>query len=395
MDVMHPICCGIDVHQKSIVCCILDGPLTSNEPKKYQTTFGTTTKELKAALDWILEHQVTHVFFESTGQYWIPLFNIFSDSDLELVLANPQHIKNVPGRKTDVKDAEWIAQLGRCGLINQSYIPSQEVLQLRYLTRYRLSVKQRLTQIKNHIHVILQRANIKITSYLSDIFSKTGQALLTLFIDGEVINEDNVESCIHGRIKASTRQLIEAMEGKLSTVDRFLIKECMEEYKLQKKISDELNKEINEYILEHFPEEYQLLLTIPGISDNCCATILAEIGPNVDAFKTDKKLASWAGMCPGSNESAGVKKSSHTTQGNKYLKQALVMSVLSVQRAKEETFSLFYQRISSRGSKMKAIIACGHKMLRIIYKILQSHQPYNSQKALGLRQQTNALSLTI
>ena len=159
--------------------------------------------------------------------------------------------------------------------------------------------------------------------------------------------------------------------------------------------SDELNKEINEYILEHFHEEYQLLLTIPGISDNCCATILAEIGPNVDDFKTDKKLASWAGMCPGSNESAGVKKSSHTTQGNKYLKQALVMSVLSVQRAKEETFSLFYQRISSRGSKMKAIIACGHKMLRIIYKILQSHQPYNSQKALGLRQQTNALSLTI
>ena len=319
MDVMHPVCCGIDVHQKSIVCCILDGPLTSNEPKKYQTTFGTTTKELKAALDWLLEHQVTHVFFESTGQYWIPLFNIFSDSDLELILANPQHIKNVPGRKTDVKDAEWIAQLGRCGLINQSYIPSQEVLQLRYLTRYRLSVKQRLTQIKNHIHVILQRANIKITSYLADIFCKTGQALLTLF-----------------------------------------------------------------------PEEYQLLLTIPGISDNCCATILAEIGPNVDAFKTDKKLASWAGMCPGSNESAGVKKSSHTTQGNKYLKQALVMSVLSVQRAKEETFSLFYQRISSRGSKMKAIIACGHKMLRIIYKILQSHQPYNSQKALGLRQQTNA-----
>ena len=159
------------------------------------------------------------------------------------------------------------------------------------------------------------------------------------------------------------------MEGKLSTVDRFLMTECM--------------------------EEYQLLLTIPGISDNGCATILAEIGPTIDAFKTDKKLASWDKMCPGSNESAGVKRSSHTTHGNNYLKQALVMSVLSVQRAKEETFSLFYQRISSRGSKMKAIIACGHKMLRIIYKILQSHQPYKSQKALGLRQQTNALSLTI
>ena len=166
MEVMIETCCGIDVHQKSIVCCILDGPLESNKPKKIQKKFGTTTIALQNALDWLLENHVTHVFFESTGQYWVPLFNIFSDSELNLILANPQHIKNVPGRKTDMKDAEWIAQLGRCGLIEPSYIPSPEVMQLRLLTCRLRSYKQRQTQIKNEIHNLLQRANIKLTSYL-------------------------------------------------------------------------------------------------------------------------------------------------------------------------------------------------------------------------------------
>ena len=152
MEVMIETCCGIDVHQKSIVCCILDGPLDTNKPKKIQKKFGTTTVALHNALDWVVENHVTHVFFESTGQYWLPLFNIFSDSDLVLVLANPQHIKNVSGRKTDVKDAEWIAQLGRCGLIEPSYIPAPEVVQLRLLTRRMRSYKQRQTQVKNEIH---------------------------------------------------------------------------------------------------------------------------------------------------------------------------------------------------------------------------------------------------
>lgn len=185
MEVMIETCCGIDVHQKSIGSCILDGPLDTNKPKKIQKTFGTRTVALQNALAWLEENQVTHVFFESTGQCWVPLFNIFSDSELTLVLANPQHIKNVPGRKTAVKDAQGIAQLGRCGLIAPSYIPSPEVMQLRLLTRRRRSYKQRQTQVKNEMHNLLQRANIKLTSYLSDIFSKTGQALLTLFINGQ------------------------------------------------------------------------------------------------------------------------------------------------------------------------------------------------------------------
>ena len=211
MEVMIEICCGIDVHQKSIVCCILDGPLDTNKPKKIQKTFGTTTVALQNALAWMVENHVTHVFFESTGQYWLPLFNIFSNFDLVLVLANPQHIKNVPGRKTDVKDAEQIAQLGRCGLIEPSYIPAPEVVQLRLLIRRMRSYKQRQTQVKNEIHNLLQRANIKLTSCLSDIFSKTGHALLKLFINGETIDVESVIPCM----KASPEELIEKLTDEI------------------------------------------------------------------------------------------------------------------------------------------------------------------------------------
>ena len=253
MEVMIETCCGIDVHQKSIVCCILDGPLDSNKPKKIQKKFGTTTVALQNALTWLEENLVTHVFFESTGQYWVPLFNILSDSDLTLVLANPQHIKNVPGRKTDMKDAEWIAQLGRCGLIAPSYIPSPEVMQLRLLTRRLRSYKQRQTQVKNEIHNLFQRANIKLTSYLSDIFSKTGQALLTLFINGEVIDCDSVTSCIHRRTKASPQELVEAMNGKLSLEDRFLLNQSLEEYRMYQELMDRLTSEIQTYISKEFP----------------------------------------------------------------------------------------------------------------------------------------------
>lgn len=253
MEVMIQTCCGIDVHQKSIVCCILDGPLDTNKPKKIQKKFGTTTVALRNALDWVLENHVTHVFFESTGQYWLPLFNIFSDSDLVLVLANPQHIKNVPGRKTDMKDAEWIAQLGRCGLIEPSYIPGPEVVQLRLLTRRIRSYKQRQTQVKNEIHNLLQRANIKLTTYLSDIFSKTALALLDLFVNGEVLTLENVSMCLHGHVKAAPDQLLEAMQGKLSLEDRFLIGQSLHELQMYQEMMDRLEKEIQDYIKKEFP----------------------------------------------------------------------------------------------------------------------------------------------
>lgn len=392
MEPMIERCCGIDVHQKQIVCCILSGPLDSNRPKKFFKSFGTRTADLRMALEWIESHQVTDVFMESTGQYWIPVFNIFAEGSFNQILANPQRIKGIPNRKTDIKDAEWIAQLGRSGLIPNSYIPSEEVLQLRYLTRRKLAYSQKRTQVKNEVHNILQRANIKLTSYLSDIFSKTGQALLRLFINGEVISLEAVTECMHGKVKAQPSDLLLAMDGKISKVDRYLLGNSLEEYRLYTRKMEEIEHYIQLYCEEHFPQEYALLQEIPGVKENTAAVILGEIGPDVSAFSTVGHLAAWAGVAPGSYESAGIKKASRTTRGNKYLKTALVTSGGIAARSKDKAFIQFFNRLSKKGSKMKARVACAHKLLRIIYKVLTEHVHYDKEKALGLRQQILALN---
>ena len=388
MEVMVETCCGIDVHQKTIVCCILDGPLDTNRPKKIQKTFGTRTHELQQALEWLVEHGVTDVFMESTGQYWVPIFNIFSDGPFHMTLANPQHIKNVPGRKTDMKDAEWIAQLGRCGLIQASYLPDLEVMELRLMTRRRQSYMQKRTQAKNELHNVLQRANIKLTGYLSDIFSKTGQALLGLFINGEALTIERVQACMCGPVKASPQDILMAMEGKLSGVNRRLLGDSLDEYRYYSEKIQIIEQDIEAYILKHFQTEYELLIEIPGVKQQSAAIILGEIGPNVEAFQTVGHLTSWAGVAPGSNESGGKKKSSHTTQGNKYLKTALISSGGTAGRSRDPAFSSLYYRISAKGSKMKAVVACGHKLLRIIYIVLSKHVHYDEKRALGLRQQS-------
>jgi len=240
----------------------------------------------------------------------------------------------------------------------------------------------------------LQRANIKLTGYLSDIFSKTGQALLRLFINGEVLDIKRVSACMHGRVKASAEDILTSMDGKLSNINRRLLEDSLEEYRFYSRKIKQIEEDIEVYILEHFPEEYKLLMEIPGVKKQSAAVILGEIGPNVEAFKTVGHLASWAGVAPGSNESAGKKKSSHTTQGNKYLKTVLFSSGGMAGRSNDPAFSSLYNRLASRGSKMKAVVACGHKLLRIIYKVLSERVHYNIEKALGLRQQSKDL-LTI
>ncbi|MDQ1850800.1 IS110 family transposase, partial [Gemmobacter fulvus] len=227
---------------------------------------------------------------------------MFSESAMELVLANPQHVKNVPGRKTDMKDAEWLAQLGRCGLVERSYIPSPEVMELRLMTRRQRSYTEKRTQAKNELHNILQRSNIKLTGFLSDIFSKTGQALLELFIDGEAITVESVMTCVHGNVKATPEDLVAAMDGKMTGVDRRLLDDSLDEYRFYTQKINRIEEDIKQYILHHFPVEYELLREIPGVSEHSAAVILGEIGPNVEAFQTAGHLASWAGVCPGSRE---------------------------------------------------------------------------------------------
>ena len=215
-------------------------------------------------------------------------------------------------------------------------------------------------------------------------------ALLEMFINGEVITEETVLPKIQGRVKATVDQLVEAMDGKLSIEDRFLLGQSLEHYRHLVNQVEEITAVIKQYVLERFEREYSLLIELPGVSAIVACVILSEIGPNVEAFQSQGNLASWAGVCPGSYESAGIKKSSHTTQGNKYLKSSLFQAGGTAGRSKDEAFHNLYARISGRSSKMKAIIACAHKLIRIIYKILSTGEHYDAKKALGLRQQARA-----
>lgn len=377
MHVQYENVAGIDVHQKILAICTLCGPLAC-EPVQSQWTIGTTTQELKTLGEWLVEQKVTHVFMESTSQYWCPVWNVLEDFGFTLVLANPQRIKGIPGRKTDQNDAQWIADLGRMGLIPKSYMPNKKIQDLRRLTRTRSKLIQERSQHRNRVHNVLQQANIKLTTYLSNVFGVTGQKLLQIMIDGEPMTLDKVKDAmdIQGkRFKASPEQILASLDGSFSKIH-------LEEINVHMNIISALDAEIKrlEQSIEAMTSEYQEILNklmeIPGVSQVCATVILAEIGTNVDAFPSEKHLAKWAGVCPGSYESAGKVKSSHITQGDKYLKSALYHAGRTAAHSNSKTFSECYERIARKGSRQKAVIACSHKILRIVYHILDDGRRY-------------------
>ena len=375
MEVMVKRCAGIDVHKKTITVCTLVGSLNRSKPKKQTKEFDTTTRELQACAQWLESLDITTVLMESTGQYWRPVWNILEPYGFKMILANAQHIKQVPGRKTDMRDAQWIAELGRCGLVSGSYVPERDIQDLRQLTRHRSSVKEDLTRRKNQAHDILQCSNIKLSSYLSDIFGATGQRLLSLFINGEVINEQLIEETISKRVHASPRQLFEAMNGSLTTINRQLLQL---ELATIRRLTDEI-KECEQLIEEHlqpYEDLYLRLLEISGISQTTAQVVIAEVGPTVEAFETVERLASWAGLCPGSYESAGIQYGSKTTRGNRYLKAALCRAGLTAGRSNHQEFRAIYFKFSERKQKGKGVVALAHKLLRIVYMLIKTGETY-------------------
>ena len=375
MEVMVERCAGIDVHKKTITVCTLVGSLKRSKPERQTKVFGTTTRELQACAQWLESLAITTVLMESTGQYWRPVWNILEPFGFKMILANAQRIKQVPGRKTDVKDAQWIAELGRCGLVSGSYVPERDIQDLRQLTRHRSSVKEDLTRRKNQVHDILQRSNIKLSSYLSDIFGVTGQRLLRLFINGEVINEQIIEATISKRVNATSQQIVEAMNGSLTKINRQLLQL---ELATISRLNDEI-KECEHLIEEHlrpYEDLYLRLLEIPGISKTTAQVIIAEVGPTVDAFDSVERLASWAGLCPGSYESAGIQYGSKTTRGNRYLKAALCRAGLTAGRSSHEGFRAIYYKFSERKQKGKGVVALAHKLLRIVYILIKTGDSY-------------------
>lgn len=305
MDAVLERCAGLDVHQETVVACVLYGPL-DQKPVSELRTFGTTTEELLAMADWLEEHQCTHVAMESTGVYWKPVWNLLESYPFELVLGNAHHIKNVPGRKTDMKDAEWIAKLLRCGLIEGSFVPPTAIRDLRDLTRYRKRLIQDATAEKNRIHKVLQDANIKLSNYMSDLFGVSGRNILQMVINGEVITVELLEQSLKGSLKQKARKLAQALNGRLRPHHRQMIGFSWEHLMFLEQAIREIDAEI-ELRLQPYRKEIELIRTVPGVNETAAAAILAEIGPDMSQFPSAGHLAAWAGVSPGNNESAGKK----------------------------------------------------------------------------------------
>lgn len=292
--------CGLDVHKETVVACVMGAGI-----EKEVRTYGTMTGELLKLKEWLQGLGITHVAMESTGVYWKPVFNILEDS-FEVILVNARHIKNVPGRKTDVKDCEWICKLLRCGLVKGSFIPEKDIRELRDLTRYRKKLVQAMSSEKNRIQKVLEDANIKLSSVVSDSFGVSGSEIIEELIKGE-LSIDKMAGLARGRLKPKQEQIKEALQGYFGDHHRFMIKASLAHIKYLETQIEQIDEVVSRK-LKRYDEEYRLLQTIPGVKEQGAASIIAEIGPRMETFPTEEHLASWAGMSPGNNESAGKKK---------------------------------------------------------------------------------------
>jgi len=308
MQVVHERCCGLDVHKRTVVACVLT-------PQKRETrTFGTMTADLAMLVEWLLDRQVTHVAMESTGVYWEPVYNLLETVDLTLLVVNAQHIKTVPGRKTDVKDAEWIADLLRHGLVRASYIPSREQRELRELVRYRRTVLQLRAQLANRIQKVLEGANIKLGDVANDVLGVSGRAMLEAIAAG-TDDPSILASLARGSLQKKRPALERALTGLIGPHQRVLLKSLLRQVEFFDAEIAELNQEVANR-LHGLEQALDRLDTIPGVGRRCAEEILAEIGPDMDRFPSAAHIASWAKVCPGNNESAGKRMSGRTGSGD-------------------------------------------------------------------------------
>lgn len=305
MDVILTHCAGLDVHQKNIVVSVLIGK-EDEIPYSETRSFPTMTRDLFEMLRWLEEKGVTHVAMESTGVYWKPVYNIL-EGYFDITLANAQRIKNVPGRKTDISDAEWIAKLLRHGLIEKSFVPSADIRELRELTRLRKKWIGTLTSEKNRIQKVLEASNVKLGTVISDIFGVSGRNLLARLLEQGFVEESEILDCVKGKVKQKVKALSDSLFGTITHHQIFLIRQSWNHIMFLEESIRHLDQEIEKY-LEPYKEEVQLLQSVPGVDKQTAAIVLAEMGPDMSQFPTAAHLASWAGVCPGNHESAGKKK---------------------------------------------------------------------------------------
>jgi transposase len=372
MDIIVDKGCGVDVHKGTVVACIMGTGI-----KKEVKTYTTMTNDLLRLKEWLREKGITHVAMESTGVYWKPVFNILEDR-FEVILVNARHVKNVPGRKTDVQDSEWLCRLLRSGLVRGSFIPPRDIRELRDLTRYKRKLIQTIVAEKQRVEKVLEDANIKLSSIASDTFGASGKKIIEELIKGELEAEEMAELS-KGRLRQKRGDLKEALVGEVREHHKFMIKASLKQIRAMEKTLSEIERRIQEKIGRHYKEEYELLQTIPGVKENA-STIIAEMGVDMDVFPNEMHLSSWAGMSPGNNESAGKKKPGSTTYGNKCLKTMLTEFGWVASKTKGTYLRSKYHSLVGRRGKKKALVALGHKILIMCYHILKYRRPY---KELG------------
>ncbi len=368
MQTVYRRCCGIDVHKKLIVACFKNGK------KAELRKFDTLTCSIKELGNWLLDNNCQIVAMESTGPYWKPLYNIFELLGIKAIVVNAHHMRAVPGRKTDVKDAEWIAELLQHGLLKASYIPDKEQRELREIVRYRKSLIEERARELNRLEKILEGANIKLSSFVSDLTGTSSRKLIDQALVGE-INQENIGDLIHCSMQPKQSKLLLAMDGVFSDIQKQLVRAILDHI-------DDMTRRIKDLdnIIDSQMKDYQGAIEkideIPGIGKRSAEIIVAEIGNDMSHFPSAAHLASWTGLCPGNNESAGKRKGSKTNKGNKRLKSTLIQCAKSAQKDKDSFFHAQYQRLVVRRGANRATVAVAHSMLIAIYNMLKNDIPF-------------------